>query len=219
MERHFDEELRDLKQLLLAMSHLVQVAVDKSARSFLTRDEEMAHQVIEGEERINRLEIEIDDKGHSLSARWQPMACDLRTLSMILKINTDLERMGDHAVNIAERTIFLLKEPPPPQDFHFPQMVNAVQEMMRDSFKAFVTEDAALARSVLKRDDEVDAYNDTIYYQLGLMMEENPATIQTGMSLVMISHNLERIADLANNIAEDVIYMKQGKEVRHRAEA
>src|SRR3989338_8405945 len=162
MERHFHEELKELKQMIQKMSRLVESAIERSVDALLTRDSSLAKQVLEEERIINQMEIEIDDKGHSLSALWQPVAADLRLIAMILKINTDLERMGDHAVNIAEKTLLLTGEPQLETRFHFREMANAVLEMLKDSLAAFVNEDVELARSVLKRDDEVDAYNDTI---------------------------------------------------------
>src|SRR3990167_609222 len=132
MERHFHEELRELKEFLLKMASFVQVAIQKASEAFLSRNLELAQQVMDEESTINRLEIEIDDKGHSLSALGQPMAADLRLISMILKMNTDLERMGDHAVNIAERAILLAKESFFEENFQFPQMINAVLEMFQN---------------------------------------------------------------------------------------
>lgn len=218
MERHFHEELRNLKNKLLKMGILVEEAVEKALKALLTRDGNLASEVFGDERLINQYEIQIDSEGHSLFALGQPMAGDLRLISMILKINTDLERMGDHAVNIAERTQLLIKEPPVPMKLHLPEMAQAAQSMVRDALDSFVNGDVEKARNVLKRDDEVDAYNDGLYSQLTNIMEKNSELTKTGLNLVMVAHNLERIADLANNIAEDVIYMKQGKEVRHRFE-
>lgn len=220
MKRHFHEELRDLKQRLLRMGVLVEEAIKKAIDAVLQRNEDLAEEVFREEKIINRLEIEIDDRGHSFLALEQPMASDLRLLTMILKIDTDLERMGDHAVNIAERALFLAKEPPLKmmEMIYLPEMAEAVQRMLKDALDSFIHEEVCRARNVLERDDEVDALNDNLYLQLGKMMAKDPMIVKTGMNLVMIGHNLERIADLANNIAEDVIYMKEGKEVRHRVE-
>ncbi len=218
MEHPFREELKLLKQRLIEMSFLVEEAVSKACEALLTREEKLAHEVIEGESRINALEIEIDDKGHSLFALGQPMAVDLRLVTMILKMNTDLERMGDHAVNIAEKTLFILKNPEVKLDDHLQRMAQAALRMLRDALNSFLKEDADLAQSVLKRDDEVDNYNINLYYQLSDLMEAQSSAVEVGINLLMISHNLERVADLACNIAEDVIYLKQGKEVRHRVQ-
>ena len=218
MERHFHEELKELKSKLLRMGVKVEESIDKAVKALFERDEDLANSVFQDEKIINQAELEIDGDGHSLLALGQPMASDLRTISMILKINTDLERMGDHAVNIAERALLLLKEPPLNMNIHLPEMAVAAQGMVHDALDSFVTGEIGLARSVLKRDDEVDAYNDGLYYQLTTIMEKDSNLTKLGINLVMIGHNIERIADLANNIAEDVIYMKQGKEVRHHAE-
>lgn len=218
MERHFHEELKDYREMLLKMGLRVESAIDKAINALLNRNGELAELVFEEEKTINQLELEIDDKGHSLLALGQPMAVDLRMITMVLKINTDLERMGDHAVNIAERVLMMIKEPPIRMNIHLPEMAAAAQKMVKDALDSFVNSDVQLARSVLKRDDEVDAYNDGLYVQVERLMEKDPTIIKTGTSLIMIGHNLERIADLANNIAEDVIYIKQGKEVRHHIE-
>ncbi|OGW85249.1 MAG: phosphate transport system regulatory protein PhoU [Omnitrophica bacterium RIFCSPHIGHO2_02_FULL_46_11] len=218
MERHFHEELKELKQKLLKMGFLVEAAIEKAVDALLNRNSQFAKQVIEEEKIINQLEIEIDDKGHSLSALRQPMAVDLRILTAVLKMNTDLERMGDHAVNIAERTLTLLKEPPLEKDLRLEEMSKAALRMVTDALNSFIREDVELARSVLQCDDEVDAFNDDLYFRISLLMEKSPAFIRSGINLIMIGHNLERIADLANNIAEDVVYIKQGKEVRHHIE-
>ncbi len=218
MERHFHEELRKLKEKLLRMGVLVEESIATAVKALFDRDAYLPEEVFEGEETINQLEIEIDGDGHGLLALGQPMAVDLRMITMILKINTDLERMGDHAVNIAERALLLVKEPPLKMNVHLPEMAEAAQKMVHDALDSFIKGDAQTARSVLKRDDEVDAYNDGLYSQLTNIMEKEPLLTKTGLNLVMVGHNLERIADLANNVAEDVIYMKQGKEVRHRIE-
>lgn len=215
MDHPFHEELKLLKQKLMQMSFLVDEAVAKACESLLLRDERLASEVIEGEEGINNLEIEIDDKGHSLFALGQPMAVDLRMITMILKMNTDLERIGDHAVNIAEKTQVILKTPELKIDDSLQKMAYAAQRMLRDALDAFLKEDVNLALSVLKRDDEVDNYNRNLYDQISDIMEAQSSAVEAGINLLMISHNLERIADLSCNIAEDVIYLKQGKEVRH----
>jgi len=219
MERHFHEELRELKEKLLKMGLMVEAAIEKAVDSLFSRDQALAKEVIDEEKFINRLEIEIDERGHSLFALGQPMAIDLRLITSILKINTDLERMGDHAVNIAERALIVLKEPPVKLNLNLPEMAKAAQKMLRDVLDAFVNGDVSLARNVLKSDDEVDAFNDNLYRLLEEHMESHDLNIKVGMSLMMIGHNLERIADLSNNIAEDVIYMKQGKDVRHHIDA
>ena len=219
MKRHFHEELEKLKKKLIEMSFYAEASIHKSIEALLHRDPAAAQKVFEKEQIIDRLEIEIDDKGHSLLALEQPMAADLRLVTSILKINTDLERLGDHAVNIAERALLLAEEPRLETNIHLPEMTQAVQEMLRDALKAFMDGDVALAKKVLKSDDRVDDYNDALYFQIQNLIEKDPLITRTGMKLVRIGHDLERIADLANNIAEDVIYLKEGQEVRHRVQA
>ena len=219
MQRHLHEELQELKQRLLRMGLLVEETIEKAVQALLKRDSVLANQVIAGDRVINQLEIEIDDKGHGLLALGQPMAVDLRVITSILKINTDLERMGDHAVNIAERTLQILKDPPIIADIHLAEMAKATQNMVRGALDSFVAGDVEIARKVLESDDQVDTYNDELYSKLEDLMEKDNDSVKSGMNLIIIGHNLERIADLANNIAEDVIYMKQGKEVRHHTES
>ncbi len=218
MSRHFHDELKELKEKLLLMGFRVENMISKAVDALLDRNLELAAQVFEEEKDINQLEIEIDDKGHALLALCQPMAVDLRLIAAILKINTDLERMGDHAVNIAERAISLIKETPFMVNVRLPEMAIATKKMLRDALDSFVDGNVDLAQNVLKRDDEVDNYNDNLYAQLEKLMEKNPVLVKSGMNIVMVGHNLERIADLANNIAEGAIYMKQGKEVRHHVD-
>lgn len=216
MEHPFHEELKRLKDEWIRMSFRVDEAVAKACEAFLLRDAALAQEVIDGEETINSLEIQIDDKGHSLFALGQPMAVDLRLIAMILKMNTDLERIADHAVNIAEKTLTLLKLPEirlsgdPLQ-----KMAYAAQRMLRDSLDSFLKEDVELALRVLRSDDGIDQADTSLYGQISGIMEANSSAVEAGIQLVMVSHNLERIADLACNIAEDVIYLKQGREVRH----
>ena len=219
MERHFHSALKDLKQKLLKMGFLVEEVIEQSIQALLNRDQKAARRVFEQEGIVNQMEIDIDGDGHGLLALGQPMAVDLRLATMILKINTDLERMSDHAVNIAERALNLIKEPPLRVNVHLAEMTKATQKMLHDALESFVNGDVEIARSVLQSDDEVDAYNDGLYAQLTALMEKDPKLTRIGMNIIMVGHNLERIADLANNIAEDVLYVKQGKEVRHRIEA
>lgn len=218
MERHFVEELKKLRQKLFQMGLLVEGAIQKSVEALLERSGDRINAVFEDEKQINQLEIEIDETGHSLLALAQPMAGDLRLITMILKINTDLERMGDHAVNIAERSQTLLGEPRLQIDFPIEKMTEEVQRMVRDALDCFMNENVDLARRVLQNDDRIDDYNGQLYRAMMAHMQKDPDSIQRALNLVMVSHNLERVADLANNIAEDTIYLKQGKEVRHHFE-
>ena len=215
MERHFHEELTKLKQKLLIMGTLAEEMIRKAVNALLTRNEKLALLVFEEERQMNRSEIEIDDFGHSLLALGQPMAVDLRLAIMILKINTDLERIGDHAVNIAEKAISLMREPSLEKNFRISEMAHATMKMLSDALRAFIDGNVDLAKDVLKRDDEIDAFNDDLYLQMAHFVEKNQKATKSGINLIMVGHNLERVADLASNIAEDAIYMKQGKEVRH----
>lgn len=217
MERRFDEELKDLKQKLIRMGFLVEDGIEKAVRALFDRNVH-AESVWEGEEKINRLEIEIDDIGRSLCALQQPMATDLRVVTSILKINTDLERMGDHAINIVERVSMLTESVPETIRVMLSEMAQVAKQMLRDSLVSFMDGDMDLAMTVLTRDDEVDDYNRRIYAELTRQMDRNASVARIGINVAMVSHNLERIADLANNIAEDVIYMKKGLEVRHHLE-
>ena len=214
MERHFHEEFKGLREKLFQMGLLVEGAVEKSVQAFLSRKMELIEEVLEDEKLINQLEIEIDEKGHTLFALTQPVAIDLRLLTMILKINTDLERMGDHAVNIAEKSKYLISQSPLAPEFPIEPMAKAVQKMVRDTLDSFMNENVSLARKVLESDDMIDSYNDKIYMDVASLMEKDPQTVRRALSVLMIGRNLERIADLANNIAEDTIYLIQGKEVR-----
>ena len=219
MERHLHEEFKALKEKLFQMGLLVEGAIEKAEEALLGRSAGLAAEVFEDEKMINQLEIEIDEKGHALFALAQPVAGDLRLLAMILKINTDLERMGDHAVNIAQRTQALVAELSLVTDFPFQAMADATQKMVRNAIDCFMNENVELARHVLSSDDKIDDYNDSLYSSMMELMQEDASSVNRAMHLVMIGHNLERIADLANNIAEDTIYYKQGKEVRHHSEA
>ncbi len=218
MERHFAEELKTLKQKLFQMGLLVEGAIEKSFEALSERSEDRVKAVFEDEKTINQLEIEIDEKGHAMFALVQPMAGDLRLLTMILKINTDLERMGDHAVNIAEKSQYLFSQPPLKLEIPLADMAQATQKMVRDALDCFVNENVELARKVLQSDDKIDDYNDKIFEDVTVLMEKESSSVRRALCYLMISRNLERIADLANNIAEDTIYLKQGKEVRHHFE-
>ncbi|MBU9889702.1 MAG: phosphate signaling complex protein PhoU [Candidatus Omnitrophica bacterium] len=218
MERYFHEEFKGLREKLFQMGFLVEGAIEKAVDMTLNRKGSLDVAVFADEELINRLEIEIDEKGHELFALAQPVATDLRLLTMILKINTDLERMADHAVNIVQKGKSLLAEPPLKTDFPLASMTEATQRIVRDALDCFMNENVDLARKVLQSDDKIDDLNDRLYEDMASLMEKDPSTVRRALHLLMVGRNLERIADLANNIAEDTIYLKQGKEVRHHYE-
>jgi phosphate transport system protein len=219
MERHhFEEDLQALKQRLLNMGALVEERVHQAILSLIERRQELAEKVMGGDKEVNDLQIEIDDRCLKLLALQQPMATDLRLITAAMKINSDLERIGDQAVNIAENVIKILPHPPLKPIFELPRMADSAERMTRDSLDAFVRRDAALARAVLKRDDEVDLLKDHVFRVLLTHMMADPGTIERALGLILISRNLERIADHATNIAEDVIFLVEARDVRHHHE-
>ncbi len=217
--RHFEEELEQLKNKLLEMSSLVESAIYRSVTSVVEKDSEPANEVLRIEVRVNQLEIEIDDFAVNLLALHQPMAADLRFIISGIKINNDLERMGDLAVNIAQRALALIEEPVIQPMIDIPHIAALVQSMVRKSLDAFVSGDVALARSVLASDDGVDDLRSASFHELISFMERDPHNIRQAVSLLSVVRNLERIADHATNIAEDVLFMTKGIDVRHHAEA
>jgi len=217
--RHFLEELEDLSKHLLEMAGLVESAVHESVLSLTERSEDRARRVLVDEARINQMEIQIDDRVTDLLARYQPMATDLRLLTSVLKINSDLERMGDLAVNIVERSLSLIRQEPVKPLIDIPQMARLVESMVRRSLDAFVKRDANLAREVLLADDAVDDLRDNILRELIGFMQRDPSTVARALDLILVARNLERIADHSTNIAEDVVFFVQGVDVRHHAEA
>ncbi len=219
MDRLFDDELRDLRKKLLHMASHVEEAITLAVRSLKERKESLADEVLGGEPVTNDFEISIDDLGMRLLALRQPMASDLRFITSAMKIGSDLERIGDLAVNIAQRSLSLLLSPPLKPLLDIPEMSAVTQRMVRDAIKSFIESDEALARDVCKRDDIVDQYNEQIFRELLTYMMADPGTISRAMALSLVSRHLERIADHATNIAEDVIYIVSGKTIKHHAEA
>ncbi len=216
--RRFEEELEELKNKLLEMSGLVESAVYRSVLALTENDSEQAQEVLKNERRINQMEIEIDDAATSLLALQQPMATDLRFLTAAIKINNDLERMGDLAVNIVERALSLMRRSPVQPMIDIPHMAKLTESMVRKSLDAFVRKDAEMARGVLTSDDAVDDLRDTIYQELIRTMQNDPQTTPQCVDLMFVARNLERIADHATNIAEDVLFLVEGVDVRHHAE-
>lgn len=217
--RHFVEELDQLKTKLLEMSSLVEAAIQRSISAVIQKDRSAAEEVFKNEARINTIELEIDEFAISLLALHQPMAADLRFLVAALKINTDLERMGDLSVNIAQRALSLMNEPVITPMIDIPHIAGLVQSMVRKSLDAFVSRDADLARSVLASDDAVDSLRTACYHELVSYMEKDPQNIQQALDLLVVTRNLERLADHSTNIAEDVLFLVKGIDVRHHAEA
>jgi phosphate transport system protein len=218
METHFDEELKALKQKLLRMGDLAQEMIRLSVASLKEREEAFAEEALMIEDRVNRMEVEIEEEALILLARRQPAAKDLRLLTAVLKINNDLERVADQAVNISEIAQFLLKEPPLKPLIDIPLMADMAQRMIRNSLNAFVHHDPQLAKEVCQRDDEVDRLNDQIFRELLTYMMENPRSITRAVDLILVARNLERIADHATNISEDVIFIEQGRNIKHHIE-
>jgi len=216
MERfHFEEELQSLKNRLLSMGALVEDRVHRAVHALMERDLAEAEAVAGGDQEVNDLQIEIDDRCVKVLALQQPMATDLRLITSAIKINADLERIGDQAVNIAESGLKVLAHSPsrPPNDLR--RIAELAERMTRDSLDAFVRRDVALARFVIMRDDEVDRLKDKLFGELIATMVSDPVSIPHALSFILISRNLERIADHATNIAEDVIFMVEAKDIRH----
>ena len=200
------------------MGGIVEQRVSQAVLALMERRAELSDAVIAGDKEVNDLQIEIDDRCLKLLALQQPMASDLRLITSAMKINADLERIGDQAVNIAENANQLLSQPPLKPLLDLPRMAEIAQQMTRDSLDAFVHRDSALARKVLERDDEVDQLKDQNFRVLLTYMMADPGTIERALGLILISRNLERIADHATNIAEDVIFLVEAKDVRHHHE-
>lgn len=215
--RHFIIELEELQKRLLEMGGLVEDAIHNSVLSLTDRDETSAQQVLINEARINQMEIDNDDLTVRLLALHQPMATDLRFLAMAIKINNDLERMGDLAVNIVERSLSLMKQPLVKPLIDIPRMARLVESMVRQSLDSFVKRDADLASLVLTSDDAVDRLRDSMYDELVGFMQKDASTISRALDLIFVARNLERIADHATNIAEDVLFLIKGVDVRHHA--
>ena len=217
--RHFVEELEQLKTKLLEMSSLVEAAIQRSIVAVTQKDRAAAEEVFKNEARINSIELEIDEFAINLLALQQPMAADLRLIVAALKINTDLERMGDLSVNIAQRAMSLMEEPVIKPMIDIPYIAGLVQSMVRKALDAFVMRDADLARSVLASDDAVDSLRTACYHELASFMEKDPQNIKPALDLLNVTRSLERIADHSTNIAEDVLFLVKGIDVRNHAEA
>jgi phosphate transport system protein len=199
VERHFDQELEDLKGQLLLMGGHTEAIIQKSVEALKRRDPGLAEGVFEDDKAIDRLEIDIEERCVGLLALRQPLAADLRVITAALKISNDLERMGDHAVNI-------------------PRMAAMADSMLRDALDAYVRRDAATARRLCRRDDEVDNLNRQIFRELLSFMMEDPATITRAMDLILVARNLERVADLATNIAEEVVFIAEARIIKHHVD-
>ena len=213
--RHFEEELEMLQQRLLSMGGLAEDRMGDSVRAIAERDPVLVERILVGDEPINALHIEIDDRCFKLLALRQPMAADLRAIVAAVKINTDLERVGDLAVNIAEAAKRYLQHAPVKPLIDIPRMGDLAQRMLRDALDAFVRRDMQLAEAVLAADDTLDTLKTQIFRDLLTFMLSEPSTIEPSLDLILISRHLERIGDHATNIAEDVIFMVSARDVRH----
>ncbi len=213
--RAFENELNELKETILRMGGLVEISIGNAMAALVERDAALARATIGKDPEVNRFELEIDEMCVALLARRQPAAEDLRLITTGLKISTDLERIGDLAVNMCERTLDLLDQPPLKPLIDLPRMSHAARGMLRDALDAYVLRDAEKAREVCAHDDEVDQLNVQVFRELVTYMMGDPHTINQAMPLLMISRYLERIADHATNIAEMVIYLVKGQDIRH----
>ncbi len=197
------------------MGSLVEAMIQYSIKILVERKEDLAKDIKKHEEDVNHIQVEIDEICLKLLALYQPTAGDLRFITSAMKINSDLERMGDQAVNIAENSLDLLKEPPLKPLIDLPKMAEIVKNMVKDCLDAFVGKDPELAGKVLQTDDQVDKFKDDIFKELLVYMNQDANNISRAMDLILVSRNLERIGDHATNIAEDVIFMVSGKDIRH----
>jgi phosphate transport system protein len=217
--RHFHDQLAHLKQRLLDMSDLATSLLDLSVDALLSRDASMAEAVVSGDHELDALELEVEDQAIGLLALQQPMARDLRFIISSIKVSNDLERVGDHAVNIAQSAQRLSQMStvitPDPE---IADMARRARQMLRDSLTAFVRADGALGRDVCRADDEVDAMHNSVFRILVTHMMEDARTITPSLELLLVSRNLERVADLATNIGEDAVFLAEGKQIKHHAE-
>ena len=218
MHRHFEEQLSGLRGRLVHMGALAEAMIEKAVKSLLERTTARHPEIFKNEDEVNALHIEIDEKVITLLALQHPLAADLRLVVMGSKIAGELERIGDQAVNLCQYNEELIKQPPLKPMIDVPLMADIARRMLRESLDAFVRQDAVLAQKVLDTDDEVDAFKDQIFRELLTYMMADPGTIQRALALILVSRSLERVGDHATNIAEEVIYAVQGRDVRHHHE-
>ena len=217
-QRHFHEELADVRSRLVTMAGAAETALALAVEALLACDEDRAQRVILGDRDIDRREVDIEERCINLLALQQPMARDLRMLTSIMHIANDLERVGDHAVNIAQSATRVSKEHPIVPEPEIVIMARLTREMLADAMDAFIRGDAVAGREICRRDDQVDALNRSVFRILLTHMMEHPQLISSGMELLLVSRNLERVADLATNVAEAVVFLVEGKSIKHHAE-
>ena len=218
MERHFDEELNELKSRLLAMGGRAEAIVHKAIDALKARDGALAEEIFEDDRAIDALELEVDERVIRLLALRQPVGSDLRFVTSALKISTDLERVGDHAVNIAQSAKRLQREAEIKPLVDIPRMAVLATRMLTEALDAFVRNDAAAARRILTEDDEVDQLKRRLYEELLAHMESHPQAVARALELILVSRNLERVADLATNVAEEVVFIAEARVVKHHME-
>jgi phosphate transport system protein len=215
IERHFDDELKALKQRLVEMGTRSEESVRLAMMTLTARRESLAEEVFRMEQKINADEMEIEEEALRLIAQHQPVAKDLRFLTSTIKIINELERIGDLAVNITEVALDLMKQPLLKPLIDLPRMANIASQMVKDSLDAFISDDSRKAKSVCERDDEVDSLNDQVFRELITYMIQDPANIKRAVDLILVARHLERIADHATNISENVFYIVEGKTIKH----
>src|SRR6476620_8272528 len=213
----FHQELDELKHRILAMAGMAEQAIDLSVQAYTQRDPALCQRVLFNEAAINRAEREVDEFAIDLLAMQQPMAIDLRFILAVIKINADLERVGDQAVNIAQRVMHMLDMPAFDLPVDIPAMAGRVRAMVRDALRSFIEADTELAKHVLEADDEIDRINKEAFTALSACMRDKPGCAVQALDALSIARNLERVADHATNIAEDVIFWVRGADVRHHA--
>jgi phosphate transport system protein len=215
MQRHFDEQIQELLEKLLIMGSLAESMVQVALRALIERNESLGQEISRKEKEVNELQIEIDDRAIKLTALQQPVGTDVRFLFMVSRIATELERIGDQAVNIIQNVHHVIKSSVLKPLIDLPMMGEIAEKMVREALRALVERDCALANQVLEEEKKVDAFNNQIFRELLTYMMADPGTIERALALILISRNLERVGDHATNIAEEVIYLVEGREVRH----
>ncbi len=215
--RHFGADLAALNHVLLEMAELSLLRVEQAIGGLVNRDAVLLERIVTSDEDVNRLQMEIDNRCFKLLALYQPVAVDLRLIVAAMKINDDLERVGDLAVNVAEAGRRYLRHPPVKPLIDLPRMGDIARQMLRDAIGAFISKDVAVCRDVLARDDEVDALKDQVFRELLTYMLADNSTVEPSLDLILISRHLERVADHATNIAEDVVFLVEARDVRHRS--